>query len=466
MRVDVRLIEIATGKVILSTKVQGASDDVFSLEQDLVGKFLKELQLKFLPEDLPSTKVPNLETLISYSVGLGLVDSGQDAQAALQLKSVVRMAPAFALARVRHAEILKRLENAKSQRTDVLEQGAKKLYAHARAHIKATGGAVRTEQDAALLLGYQVILRHEASVALHAALVGRNEKSRLVPRKGAARAKRAMQAFFTIQKQLVDTSMGIRTQFPSHFPSSKLAKDDEALAKELGMDYRDGSSINILLRFLLDGRVESSGSQENFDMSPAPSDLDPKLKKAALKYADMAIKNTEQLPAPAATRAAVTAHELLAKWHIQRERIEEGVAEYQKILDTYPSLHRWDYYERQIHMQLGIKHEHLASKRREYSQALKTCDANKINASQGPVLGSRIHSRGMLALDDMLQEVTRACSKSAAFPRIEKSLVRVLASSAGHMDDCDSLDKYEARWIELGGSKNSAKLYRKRYLCN
>ena len=219
MRVDVRLIEISTSRVVLSAQVQGQSDDIFKLEQELVAKFLKKLNLSFYSDDLPPTKVPNLKTLVSYSVGLGLADSGQNAQAAAQLKKVVRMAPAFGLARIRHAEFIARIEKARTQRGAVLKRGTQTLYAHAKAHLKTTGGAVRTPKDASLLLGYQVILRHQAAVALHAALVGRRPTSLVVPTKGHKKAQQAMERYADIQLQLVESHIGIRKQFSDRMDS-------------------------------------------------------------------------------------------------------------------------------------------------------------------------------------------------------------------------------------------------------
>ncbi len=465
MRVDVRLIEIASGDVVLSAKVQGKSDDIFELEQELVAKFLKKLNVDFSPDALPRTKVPDLKTLISYSVALGLADKGLDIKAAAQLKTVVRMAPSFALARMRQGEILSRLKAAKTQRSRVLDRGVKTLYAHARAHLASTKGAVKTKNDGSLLIGYQAILSHEARVALHAALAGRSPTMRVVPTKGHKQARLAMQNYYEIHRRLIDIHRGLREQFKTSSIRAKLSDDDEALAKELGIDYRASDGVHAMLRFLLDGRVEASGGLQGFRMSPTPSDMAPKLKKAALKLAAATTKNTLNLPAQLATNAAVRAHEQVAEWHIIRERVEEGIAEYQRILDKFPTLKRWDFYEKQINIQLGLKHQHMAGIRRDYHQGLKTCSSRKINATQVHMLSSRIRSRGIAALAEMMQEVRKACRKSLDFSRIEKSLVRTLASRAGALDDCKLLNKYEARWIELGGSKRSAKLYRKRYIC-
>ena len=259
--------------------------------------------------------------------------------------------------------------------------------------------------------------------------------------------------------------MASANNFPTEWIQFELSDADEALADELNIAYADRDSLNTTLRFVLDGRVEASGTLENFTMSPAPSDMSPKLEKYALKLSGRVIRNAVNLPARSLTRAVVQAHELLAEWHITRDRIEEGIAEYQKILDSFPSLKRWDFYEKQIHEQLGIKHDHLASTKRKYRLGIKTCDASKINAAQGHVLSSRIHSQGMRALPIMVKEITKACKKAPNFGRIEKSLVRVLASRAGDYNDCALVERYEAKWITLGGSQKTSAKYRSRHSC-
>jgi TolB-like protein len=466
MRVDVRLIEIASGDVVLTAKVQGKSDDVFELEQELASKFLKKLNVDFVPGALPRTKVPDLKTLVAFSEGLGLADRGLHTQAAAQLKSVVQMAPTFALARLRHSEILSRLKASKTQRGQVLDRGVKTLYAHARSHLASAGSGTTSELEGSHVLGYLAILRHQASIALHATLSGRSETTRVIPTKGQGKSRRAMQNYYDIQRRIVDLHIDLRKKFPKASIRSSLSDDDAALASELGVKYGIGDSAHAMLRFLFEGRVDGSGGLKSYRMSPTPSDLDLKLKKAALKLSSRVIKNGVHLPAYMTTNSVVRAHNLVAEWHITRERLEKGITEYQKILDTFPTLKRWDYYERQIHLQLGLKHDHMAGIRRDYHQALKTCSARKINATQTHMLTSRMHSRGIQALPEMLSEVTKACRKSPDFDRIEKSLVRTLASRAGSNDDCDLLDKFEARWIVLGGSERSAKSYRKRYICN
>ncbi len=465
MRVDVRLIEIATGKVILSSKVSGSSDDIFELEQELVEKFLAELKIRFTRADLPATKVPNLKTLLSYSQALGLVDLGQNAQAALQFKKVVSMAPAFALARVRHKEILARVELAKTQRAQVLDRGVQTLYTNARAFHTTNKLPRIAEKEAGQRLSYWVILRHEAGVALYATLQGKRKGSRVVPHKRAQQVRNAVRKYYEVQRQLIAEESAFRERFPKAYSPFDLPDADKALARELGLDYQDGDMHMTMLRFLLAGRVSSSGLLKSYNMSPAPSDLDPRLKRAGLALATSLVKQPDKLPKVSRITVPVRALEALAEFHIGRERIEEGIAAYQKILDGYPSIKRWSFYEKQIQKELGLAPDHLASKRKEYRKALQTCDKWKINASIGPMLASRIRHQGLQALPNLYKEVEKACKNSPLFPGVQKIVFRNLASKAGGSGDCSFVKLYQNKWIELGGSARDAKLLRTRYGC-
>jgi TolB-like protein len=466
MRVDVRLIEISTGTVVLSAKVQGPSNEVFELEQQLVEKFLKKFGVHFQAQALPPTKVPNLKALVSYSRALGLVDLGKDTAAATQIKALVSMAPAFALARTQQAQILARIASATSNRTQVLDRGVNTLYAHARVALSAKLSQVATGKQAAYRLGYRMLLRHEASVALYAALVGRSKRSRLVPRTGDKKALRAMRSYYQTQRLLIEEHELLGKKFPRMFSSFDLPDQDKALARKLRIKYSDGDQYFTMLRFLFRGRVEGSGLLESYSMSPAPSDLDPRLKKAALAMTASLIKNTATLPAHLQISTPVRALEMRAEFHIARERIEKGIADYQKILDGFPSIARWDFYEKRIHQQLGLEHDHLATKRREYSAALKSCDRWKINASIGPVLGNRVRYQGIRALPLLYKEIEKACKNSPKFDKIQEILYRNFANKAGRSDDCAFLNLYQKKWIALGGSQRSAALFRKRYICN
>ncbi|MCP4444373.1 MAG: hypothetical protein GY811_03385 [Myxococcales bacterium] len=158
LRIDVRMIEVATGKVVLGTKVRGAYENVFQLEQRLVDDLLNKLNHKFFAPKLPLTKVPKLKALLSYSEGLALIDKGDDAEAAVLMKSLVSKAPAFGLARSKHAELVRKLAESSVRRDAKVLKDKAKLYAEAKAYVGSHRPGALSKQEAQNYLAYRALM--------------------------------------------------------------------------------------------------------------------------------------------------------------------------------------------------------------------------------------------------------------------------------------------------------------------
>lgn len=84
LRIDVRVIAVATGKVAASEKVEGKQDEFFSLEKDLVDILIKTLDVKLTTSErgkLRSNATQSFEAWQKYSAGLDAKDHGDDAEA-------------------------------------------------------------------------------------------------------------------------------------------------------------------------------------------------------------------------------------------------------------------------------------------------------------------------------------------------------------------------------------------------
>ncbi len=461
MRIDVRFIEIKTSKVVLSTQVTGRSGDIFDLEQKLVSDFLLKLNLKFSPAPLPPTKVPNLKALLQYSKGLALIDEGEDQAAALALQSAVKMAPAFGLARVRHAAILTKLEAAKSQRNTLLEKSASALFQRAHTYVDSHKLEELAQSEAEAYVAYRVLLGHEIAIALHAASAGRNPSSRAVPRKGRKPVLALMRAYYENQRLLINEFQALQAKFPS--PYVKLPADDELVARELHLDTRDSTPGETLLRFVLRGRVSEAGSLASFHIAPALADLDKKIAKGALALADQ-LAHGKGANGPAYEQyEMVRIHELLAEYLIERGKVEEGIAQYQEILDRFPKLPQWDRYERAIKQQLGLEHDNTVTQLTRYAKGLKQCDAWDMHVGLGTAESQRVSYRGLAAFDEMLKEVVKSCGTSPDLDKMKKSLFISFALQAASYEDCELFDSYLKQWLAVGGSASDAVGYRKNY---
>jgi TolB-like protein len=84
MRLDARVIEVQTGKVRASEKVEGAKDEFFALEKELVEILVKTLDLKLAVAEkskLRSNATESFAAWSSYSAGLDAKDRGDSAEA-------------------------------------------------------------------------------------------------------------------------------------------------------------------------------------------------------------------------------------------------------------------------------------------------------------------------------------------------------------------------------------------------
>lgn len=106
LRIDARVVEVETGKIVNSAGVNGKVDDFLDLEQKLSGKIGEILatQLK-LPEKVHGarTKPPShlaARTAVLYSRALAEKDRGDKTHARETLVAVVKEQPDFELAKV------------------------------------------------------------------------------------------------------------------------------------------------------------------------------------------------------------------------------------------------------------------------------------------------------------------------------------------------------------------------------
>ena len=84
LRIDVRVIEVKTGRVAASEKVSGKKEDFFAIEKDLVDILIKTLDVKLSAGErgkLRSNATQSFDAWQKYSAGLDARDRGDDAEA-------------------------------------------------------------------------------------------------------------------------------------------------------------------------------------------------------------------------------------------------------------------------------------------------------------------------------------------------------------------------------------------------
>lgn len=106
-RVDARVVEVETGKVVFSVGAHGKPDDFLTLEQKLAGElghyFATSLpavkpQARRTPAKPPAAL--KVDTLIEYGKALEAIDAGDKKAAKLRLDKVVKDHPDFQLAQL------------------------------------------------------------------------------------------------------------------------------------------------------------------------------------------------------------------------------------------------------------------------------------------------------------------------------------------------------------------------------
>lgn len=102
MRVDARVLEVQSGKVVATQKVEGKQDEFFAIEKELVELLVKTLELKLgLKEKngLQQNQTESWEAWRKYSAGLDARDRGDEARARTLFQAALEADPAYRRAR-------------------------------------------------------------------------------------------------------------------------------------------------------------------------------------------------------------------------------------------------------------------------------------------------------------------------------------------------------------------------------
>jgi TolB-like protein len=102
LRVDARVVEVETGRILRSVGTNGAADDFWALEKSLAQKLGEVLEGVLPAFTRPSATAPakiKSRTVVTYGRALGALDRGRKEEAKKLLDQVVAEAPQFSLAK-------------------------------------------------------------------------------------------------------------------------------------------------------------------------------------------------------------------------------------------------------------------------------------------------------------------------------------------------------------------------------
>jgi TolB-like protein len=346
LRVDMRMIDIQSSKVVVSEKVVGNKDDFFALEQSLVQRFANALAAK-LP-NLGSKPALSVDAALAYGQALDLADKGDLQAASKRLGETVAKAPDFQLAQTRYQELLARLYAAQEKRQSALGGAAKevadKVESVVRTDPRGLKGAELKRWFAYAYLRGNMFLKALSTTLGEATSPF---KPVAIPAGKTADIKRLVGDWLANHEALLGAMEDARKRKEERAYESgqSLDHDDEAKVSSLkiGMNphHMTFAEPQVVLRDI--GEMLCLGKSSFFAevklyMAPTPWELNPAWQKRALTAFERAVTDIEQH-----TRENIRVREAMrtySKWGdclLARGRKVEGVMRWQTALEKYPA---------------------------------------------------------------------------------------------------------------------------------
>jgi TolB-like protein len=114
IRIDVRLVEVESGKTVKAEEITGPTKKILDLIDKLSLKFVQNLELELSNNEKAllsaSVDVP-MQAVVAYSQGLAFEDNKQDKEACLEYQKAVKIAPKFDEAERRLDALIQRVKN-------------------------------------------------------------------------------------------------------------------------------------------------------------------------------------------------------------------------------------------------------------------------------------------------------------------------------------------------------------------
>lgn len=474
LRIDIRLVEIATARIVLADKVTGKKARLFDLQQQLVNRFAAGLELKLGQPPRLRSRAPDVATLLSYSQGLHLADQGKLKEASQQLAQVVSKAPTFLLARERHEQLLARLEASEQRRADTLAEAAETLGRKAEELLQSQDFSTLEQPQSAAFLGWRLIRMQYLSRLLrqhltpkgspHVVLPGHERQAlelmQLIREQGLAYVRESSAHFhrfaqvYNGESYLSDTDL-------------ELPPEDMELVKQVHygpLRFDDEAALGVA-KFLLLGKLEEGSESANrLQFGPTLSDLDPAAEADGLRLLEQATEAADKQPARRRELAFRRAVELHGEALLSKGRVEEAVAKWQQFLDRYPASNAFQSFSDKIKTALGVGPNQHANLAALYPQALETCDESILHRGYSQELDRRMLRRGHQAPSELFNELYERCGHEKKLRIPLRSLLTTAALAAANAGDCDSFHEFMRRYVEMGGGASDVKGYLKNYV--
>lgn len=364
VRIDIRMVVVATGEVLLAESVTGRADRFFELQQALVRRFVAGLGRE-PAGGTPATHVAQLTSVVAFGRGLDQADRGHTQTAAQTLCQVVNDEPAFQLASTRHAEVAVALYRAREQRGATLTGLSAQLQARVDAELTRDDLTSMDFDKANHYLGYR-ILAGNIRLGRIAELLGPAGADGRRPIPDAARDE-----VLALMREYADnteiTLDELQDWWAAHpdcdeaFLDGVITDEDAVLAERANLgeagtwDFATPNHVaNGLAEFILLGSPDYYGDIE-FVVTPTLAQADPAYRERAYRWLTFALEQAEAMDDPDEARDAGV--KTLYTWGeaLRFEgRPDEAIGRWQMILDRYPTSEDYATIEQKILNTLGM----------------------------------------------------------------------------------------------------------------
>ncbi len=380
LRIDVRLIEVSTGRVVTTDKVVGKKTQFFDLQQKLTSSFSCALAPGTCREEESNqsdTEAP-LPAILRYAKALDLADSGNLEGASREMRQVMSDAPAFSVAKARYLEIMKKLYAARAVRSTELTTNDAQL-------MSKSDQVLAGDAPLARAIGYRIL---RGQLYLHRI----DTLFKTLAQRDATPGAADVDAFRELVKQYRDNQRALIAKVEplrTKRPDPEIDEADTKAGTELGLgdepghlDFYDTIPIERdLAAFLTTGREPFWGT---FRWSPALARFSrvtvdsgvriggkierrevprPPMKLLAADFAAEGLRLFETALAEAPKRIpndpealqteTVRTLDAHAQALLEIGRLEDAVAQWQSILDRFPKYSDYQEIEDKIGAALG-----------------------------------------------------------------------------------------------------------------
>ncbi|HYH98276.1 CsgG/HfaB family protein [Hyalangium sp.] len=470
LRIDIKMFELLTGNVLVTGQVVGLKNKLFELQQQLVSRFVTGLELKLPHAPRLRSRAPDVDTLLSYSKGIDLVDQGKLEEARKQLAAVVSKAPTFLLARERHEQILARLKAAEAKRKETLTGTSDSLGQRAEQFLQSTQQAGLDEDGSARRLGYRLVrmryllrmLRpHLAKSYPYVILPGHESQGLALLQLWREQAR----AYVQESREHFRRFQVLLEGFP-RLPSStlKLLPEDEELlrvAKYGSLSFDDEATLSVA-EFILLGRTR--GDAESLEMGPTLADLDPTAMAEGLQLMEQALKEAEATSPREQEFRVRRVLELHGDALQLRGHVEEAIAKWQMILDRFPTSRAFPQISDKIKTALGVGPNQRDNAGKQYNVALASCEFKGIREGFDHETNRRMRTQGYKAAREMYLELEAKCGQEKEARWYLRTLLVSASMDAARSGDCDTFHALSPRFLELKGSQSDLDGYLKNHI--